>query len=156
MFAVTLYSLFRFLHVVIAIVAMGPHFAIMVLFRHMGKHPESAPALVPVLGRLAKFPKHGGMAMLLTGVLMVALNPTGFALFKQPWLALSLALFIVNVALGAGKVEPAVKELGAALSQGPVKPEQVTATLKKVNATFHIMTAVLVVIIVLMIFRPAL
>lgn len=156
MFALTFYGILRFLHVVLAIVAMGPHFASIFIWRHINKNPESARSFMPVLATLAKFPKHGGMAMLLTGVLMVAVSGSGFAMFKELWLALSLVLFIANVVLGAARMEPAAKVLGMSLAQGPVKPEQFAGMMAKVSGTSRLMTAILVAIIVLMVFRPTL
>lgn len=151
----TLYGLFRFLHIVFAIAAMGPHFATGLMFRHMAKNPESAPTLLPVIVRISNFPKHGGMAMLLTGLLMVPLHPAGYALFKQPWLAASLILFIFTAAYGSAKLEPMAKELTAAMGQGPVKAEQVTAMTQRMNAGSNLMTLTLVAIIVLMVLRPS-
>lgn len=150
----TLYGIVRFLHVLFAIVAMGPHFVSVFMVRHLAKNPESAPALVPLLQRIMKFPKHGGMAMLLTGVIMVALHPAGWDLFKAPWLAGSFVLFLFCAIYAAVRVEPAAKELGAALATGPVKAEQVSALVGKINANLNPVTVGLLVIIILMVFRP--
>lgn len=150
----TLYGLFRFLHILFAIAAMGPHFATGLMFRHMVKNPESAPALLPVIVRISNFPKHGSMAMLLTGVLMVAFHPVGFALFKQPWLAASLLLLIFTAVYGRVKVEPIAKELTVAMGQGPVKAEQLASATQRMNAGFNVMTLALIAIVVLMVFRP--
>lgn len=151
----TSYGLFRLLHVVFAIIAMGPHFATIFMFRHMARNPESAPSLFPLLSRVMKFPKHGAMAMLATGVLMIAVSGSRSS-FEQPWLAASLVLFLFNVIYGLVKLEPTAKRMGEALAAGPVKADQVGQLAKQMDSTFKAMTFSLVLIIVLMIYRPTL
>ncbi|MFZ5815231.1 MAG: DUF2269 family protein [Bacillota bacterium] len=151
-----LYQLLRFLHIFTAIAAMGPHFASVILVRHMAKKPESVPSLMPILGRLINFPKHGAMAMLVTGIAMVAAHPAGWGMFKELWLMLSMILFFVNLIYGRAQVEPAAKQIGAAMAAGPVKAEEMAPLTKKLDSHFLVMTIVLVLIIVLMIYRPTL
>lgn|GEM_PF-5148795 len=153
---ITLYGFIRFLHVFCAIAAMGPHFVTVFLLRHMSKNPESVPVLAPLTTRIAMFPKHGAILMLLTGVLIVALNPAGWVMFEELWLAGSMVLFLFNVIYGRVKVDPAGKALAATLAKGPVKAGEVGALTARLESAFHPMTISLVLIIILMIFRPAL
>ncbi|MFZ5827231.1 MAG: DUF2269 family protein [Bacillota bacterium] len=144
------------MHVFFAIAAMGPHFATIFLFGHMARNPESAPTLFPLVNRIMNFPKHGAMAMLLTGVLMVALHPAGWGMFKELWLAGSMVLFVFNVVYGRVKLEPVAKRLGGALAAGPVKAEEIGAMARQIDSSFHVMTLALIAIIALMIVRPTL
>lgn len=151
-----MYALLVFVHVLVAIAAMGPHFANLLLIKHMARHPESAPTLAPLVGRLAKLPKHGGMAMLASGILLVWLNPAGWGMFKEFWLAASMALFVVNFLYGRFKAEPAGKELGMAAARGNLTAEGVSALAARMDSHLTVMTVILLLIIALMVFKPTL
>lgn len=151
---VTLYGFFRFLHVVSAIFAMGPHFVLSILLKHLEKEPESAPALHRVLDTVTKMPKHGAMLMLLTGVLMVATGSAGWAAFKEPWLAASLVLFFFTAIYGRVKGEPAGKKVTEMVKQGNIQPDHLRSLTRQMSSAISVMGICLVAIVVLMVVRP--
>lgn len=150
-----MYALFRALHVVIAIFAMGPHFVAPILLRQINRNPESAPSLLPLLVKVGNLPKHGAPMMLLTGVLIIWSSSTGWSLFQQPWLIAALVLFFATMIYGKVKAEPVGKQLEEAVARGGLKAEEVGALARQLNMNFSVMGVGLVAIVLLMIFRPS-
>jgi uncharacterized membrane protein len=83
-------SILVVLHVLAAIIGIGPAFVLPVL----GKSAKSGSQLrfiFELIGKVNKFPKIGGITLLVTGILLMIVSKIGFSLM---WLNLSLLLFI--------------------------------------------------------------
>lgn len=111
-----IYTVLVILHVLSAIAAIGAWFALLVLMSQLRQRPQGAPALLPAMARIAMFPRHGGFALLLTGVAMVAYN--GWSQFREPWIALSLALLLVMIGGGLAVIAPRLKAFGGLVARG--------------------------------------
>lgn len=156
MVAITWYSFFRFLHVTCAILAIGPHFVLALMVKHMGKNPESVPTVWPLLEKAGLFPGIGGPLMLVTGLLMIAFSGSGWNAFGQLWLTGSLAIFVFAVIWIRFRIDPAFKAMLAAIQGGPIKPEEVRVLSDRVNAALNVHSVAFMVIIILMILKPTL
>jgi uncharacterized membrane protein len=147
-----LYGTLVVLHVVAVIVGIGPAFIIPLL----GKSAKSGSQLRFVFGviqKINKFPKTGGITLLITGILLMIVGKTGFTLL---WLNVSLSLFIVIEIIIIGFVEPKMKKVTQFVmtSQGEEIPPGFHDSMKKVaplEGTVHLLT---LIIIILMVIKP--
>jgi uncharacterized membrane protein len=147
-----LYGSLVVLHVVAAIVGIGPAFIIPLL----GKSAKSGSQLRFVFGliqKINKFPKTGGITLLITGILLMIVGKTGFTLL---WLNVSLLLFIVIEIIIIGVVEPKMKKVAQFVmtSQGEEIPAGFHDSMKKIapfEGAVHLLT---LIIIILMVIKP--
>lgn len=165
----TWFTLFRFLHILAAIIAFGPSF------------------VFPILGSLSsKEPMHGNFAlrvgaaiedrlvipfaltMPVSGVLMIV-TANGAVQWARFWFLLAVALYLIAMFIAVfiqrgivHKMIHMTAQMGApsaALAAGPGAapagpPPEFLALVKRSQMNGMILTALLVVIVILMIFRP--
>jgi hypothetical protein len=140
------------LHVLAAIVGIGPAFVLPVL----GKSAKSGSQLRFVFGLIKKvnnFPKIGGITLLVTGILLMIVSKIGFSLM---WLNLSLLLFIIIEVIIIGFVEPRMKKVAQLVmsSEGDDIPSGFIDSMKRIaplEGTVQILT---ILIIILMVVKP--
>jgi uncharacterized membrane protein len=140
------------LHVLAAIVGIGPAFVLPVL----GKSAKSGSQLRFVFGLIRKvnnFPKIGGITLLVTGILLMIVSKTGFSLM---WLNLSLFLFGIIEVIIIGFVEPRMKKVAQFVmsSEGDDIPSGFADSMKRIaplEGTVQILTFL---IIILMVVKP--
>jgi hypothetical protein len=140
------------LHVLAAIVGIGPAFVLPVL----GKSAKSGSQLrfvFSLIEKVNKFPKIGGITLLVTGILLMIVSKTGFSLM---WLNLSLLLFIIIEVIIIGFVEPRMKKVAKLVmsSQGDTIPTGFADSMKGIaplEGTVHLLT---LLIIILMVVKP--
>jgi uncharacterized membrane protein len=145
-------SILVVLHVLAAIIGIGPAFVLPVL----GKSAKSGSQLRFVFGlieKVNKFPKIGGITLLVTGILLMIVSKTGFSLM---WLNLSLLLFIIIEVIIIGFVEPRMKKVAKLVmsSQGDTIPTGFADSMKRIaplEGTVHLLTFL---IIILMVVKP--
>jgi uncharacterized membrane protein len=146
------YGILVVVHVLAAIVGIGPSFVLPVL----GKSAQSGSQLRFVFGiiqKVNKFPKTGGITLIITGILLMILGKTGFSLL---WLDLSLLLFIIIEIIIIGFVEPQMKKTAKLVMtcEGEGIPAGFADSMKKVaplEGTVHLLTFV---VIILMVIKP--
>ncbi|MFC5469310.1 DUF2269 family protein [Cohnella suwonensis] len=100
-------------HVLAAIVGVGPVFFYLVLFRKNQTANELSYS-VRLSAKLDFFPKIGGTLAVLSGIALVVLGSYGS--FMQLWLFGSLLLYVLIQIVVIGLIAPRVKELHALLS----------------------------------------
>jgi len=140
------------IHVLAAIVGIGPAFILPVV----GKSARTADQLrfvFGIMGKINKFPKIGGITLLVSGVLLMIVGKTGFSLL---WLDLSLILFVVIEIIIIGFVEPRMKKIAEIVfsSKGDRIPDEFVSSMKRIvplESTVHFLT---LIIIVLMTVKP--
>lgn len=100
-------------HVLSAIVGVGPVFFYLVLFRKNQSENELNYS-VQLSSKLDFFPKVGGTLAALSGILLVVLGEYGS--FMQLWLYGSLLLYVVIQIIVIGFIAPRVKKLQVLLA----------------------------------------
>jgi hypothetical protein len=104
-------ALLAVVHVLAAVIGIGPTYFYPALFRSSLAPPELRGALT-LAQRLAKYPQIGGPIAVLSGVgLVFAIDPG--RLFVQKWVYLSIVLFVVVQVTILGVAVPAAKKLAA-------------------------------------------
>jgi uncharacterized membrane protein len=146
------YGILIVLHVLAAIVGIGPAFILPVL----GRSAKSGSQLRFVFGiiqKINKFPKIGGITLIVTGILLMIVGKFGFSVL---WLNFSLLLFVIIEIIIIGFIEPQMRKVAQIVmsSQGEEFPDGFELSMKKVvplERTVHLLT---VIIIILMVVKP--
>ncbi|WP_276356360.1 DUF2269 family protein [Cohnella caldifontis] len=146
-----------FIHVVSAIVGVGPTFFSHVLMRKGQTYGQLRGSL-GTAKMLEKFPKIGGSLAVLTGLLLAWLGDYGFQDF---WIYASIADYVIIQIVVIGFMAPAAAKLGQKVfgsadpADQPVSPE-IAAGTAKINNINWIATVFGVLLFVLMFFKPTL
>lgn len=90
------YLLLKFLHILIAILALGTSAGLGIVLEFYGSHPAHGPFLLRAIRRIvAFFVLPGYLLMLVTGLLMVDMAWT----FRTKWIQEAMALWGVGIAV---------------------------------------------------------
>jgi uncharacterized membrane protein len=144
------------IHVLSAIIGVGPTFFSHVLFRKNQTVKELKSSLA--LGKhLEKFPKIGGTIAVLTGILLISLNDYGS--FTKLWLVGSLVIYICIQIIVIGFGAPASKKLvqwvfNPENDHHEEMPQEQKETLTKVSNIFYLASSLGVLLFVFMILKP--
>ncbi len=152
---ITGYEVMKYVHVLMAIVAVGFNASYAIWLRRVARAPEHQSYVlrgVKILDDRFANPAYG--VLLLTGLLMVFTTP-GLRLTTF-WILLALILFAVTVVLAAAVYTPTLrKQIEALESEGPQSPRY--QALARRQAVSGIVLGVIVVVIVfLMVTKPTL
>jgi uncharacterized membrane protein len=151
--SLTLYAFLKFLHVLLAIVAVGFNASYGVLLARAAREPEHAGHVlrtVKVLDDRFANPAYG--LLLVTGLAMVAAGDVDLAQF---WLATAIGLYVVAVLLGLFVYSPTLRaQIRAVETAGPETDE-----FRRLSARGALVGAILAVdvvaIVFLMVVKPA-
>lgn len=148
-----LYDILLILHVLAAIAGIGPAF-VLPLVGKSAKTGSQLRFVFALMQKINKFPKIGGITLIVTGILLMIIGKTGFALL---WLNLSLLLFIVIEIIIIGFVEPGMKKIGSLVmaSEGEEIPPGFAAAMNKIAPLETAVHALTLIIIVLMVIKPS-
>jgi uncharacterized membrane protein len=144
------------IHVLSAIIGVGPTFFSHVLFRKNQTVKELKSSLA--LGKhLEKFPKIGGSIAVLTGILLIFLNDYGS--FMKLWLIGSLAIYICIQIIVIGFGAPASKKLvqwvfNPENDHHEEIPQEQKQILAKVSNIFYVASSLGVLLFIFMIVKP--
>jgi uncharacterized membrane protein len=145
-----------FIHVVSAIVGIGPTFFIHVLLRKGQTYGQLRNSL-GLTHALEKFPKILGSLAVVSGLLLAWLGDYSF---KQFWLYGSIALYVLIQVVVIGFMAPAAKKVAAEVSRSaepadqPVSPN-IAAGLSKADRINYIATCLGILLFAFMFFKPA-
>ncbi|MGJ7910066.1 DUF2269 family protein [Neobacillus sp. LXY-1] len=144
------------LHVVSAVVGLGPAYAFPLILKKEQSLVE-VKRLTDLVNRLEILPKIFGMLTLITGVLLVWFGDYGT--FLTLWIAGALILFLLAEVVIIGLLTPAAKKLSnmvaQLMDQGKTESDPITIGLLTKVRNFHITSCVMVlVIIALMVLKP--
>lgn len=154
MLAVTAYTLLKFTHVFLAIVAVGFNVSYAIWLARAGREPEHlgfALRGVRLLDERFANPAYG--LLLVTGLAMVWVGDLDLTTF---WIAAALVLYVVVAVLGIALYAPALRRQTRALEEhGPSSPE--VQRLARRSNVVGVLTALPVIAIVfLMVTKPTL
>ncbi len=140
------------LHVIAAIVGIGPAF-VLPLLGSSAKTGSQLRFVFGIIQKINKFPKTGGITLIVTGVLLMIVGKMGLT---ELWLNLSLLFFIIIEVIIIGMIEPRMRKITALVmaSEGEEIPQGYQASMSKIiplEATVHVLT---IVIIILMVVKP--
>jgi len=150
-------SLLVTIHVLSAVIGIGPTYFFPALFRPALSPPELRGALT-IGQRLARYPQVGGTLALLSGIGLVFASDT--RLFGQTWIWGTLVLFalIQGIVMGVGL--PATKKLGRWLSDpgnsdAKALPPEVNAHYQRLRMAHSVAAVLGTVLFALMILKPS-
>lgn len=144
------------IHVLSAIVGVGPTFFAHVLLRRKQSIAELRQSLA--LGKkLEFFPKIGGTLAVLTGLALILIEDYGQ--FTQLWLIGSLILYVIIQVIVVGVAAPRSKKLAAwVFDPGNAKAESLPAAqlslLSQVNGWFYAASGCGLLLFIFMILKP--
>ena len=148
----TIYRLLVLIHVISAIVGLGPGFIRIYVVTRAKTMAELRHAYL-IRNRLHIFVMIGGTLLLLTGLTMGTMNPY---LFHAGWYVTSLTLFLIALAFGPMVLSPRSKPIKALLKNytGDNIPPEYYKLAKKLFFYERIENVIFLIIIVLMVLKP--
>ncbi|MFT4415947.1 DUF2269 family protein [Fredinandcohnia humi] len=148
----TFYQILVFLHIFSAILGMGPGFILTTVVKS-GNNMTELRHSYAIRHKLHIFVMIGGTLLLVTGLLMGALNP---GLFKMGWYVTSLLLFLVALAMGPFALTPKSKPVKALLNShhGEDIPSEYYPLAKALFRVEYLENTIFIIIIALMILKP--
>ncbi len=150
----SLYVLLKYLHVVLAIIAIGFNASYGIWLTRVRREPEHALHVlrgIKVLDDRFANPAYG--LLLVTGVILVLLSGIPFSTF---WIALAIGLYVVLLVVAAAFYSPTLKKQIAVLQSAGVGSDEY-ARLSRRGTFLGILLAVIVLVIeFVMVVKPTL
>ena len=146
------YLIVKFVHVLLAITAVGANITYAVWFARANAHPESAPTILRGIklidDRIAN-PAYG--FLLLTGIGLVWV---GHYPWNTLWIDVALALYAVLLVVAAGFYTPTLKRQIAVVATNGVGDPAAKALSARGNTLAAIMGILVLGILIMMVFKP--
>ncbi|MCO6497272.1 MAG: DUF2269 domain-containing protein [Chitinophagaceae bacterium] len=148
----TLYRILVVIHVLSAILGLGPGFVMIYIVTKAKTMTELRHAYV-IRNRLHIFVMVGGTILLLSGLAMGSINTH---LFQQGWYVTSLILFLIALAFGPVVLSPRSKPIKKLLKEheGDTIPDHYYKMAKNLFFYERIENVLFLIIIILMVLRP--
>lgn len=148
----TIYRLLVLIHVLSAIVGLGPGFIMIYVVTRAKTMTELRHAYL-IRNRLHIFVMIGGSLLLLTGLAMGTMNPY---LFRAAWYVSSLTLFLVALGFGPVVLSPRSKPIKKLLKSytDDTIPEEYYGLAKRLFFYERIENVIFLIIIFLMVLKP--
>jgi uncharacterized membrane protein len=147
-----LYPWVKTLHVILAIVAVGFNVSYGIWQARAAREPEhlgwALRGIKFVDDRVAN-PAYAGI--LLAGIVMVLIGPYRF---EQPWLAISIGLYVLMGAIALVFYSPTLKAQIAAFESGGAASAEFTRLTRRSRVLGAILGLIVAAIIVLMVVKP--
>ncbi|WP_158602245.1 DUF2269 family protein [Cohnella endophytica] len=146
-----------FIHVLSAIIGIGPTYFAHVLLRR-GQNFGQLRNSIGLLPKLEKFPKLLGSVAVLSGLLLAWLGDYGF---KELWIYGSIAIYVLIQIVVIAFMSPAAQKLSVKVlaatdtAEQSVSPE-LAAEIAKVNKINYVATSLGVLLFLFMFFKPTL
>jgi uncharacterized membrane protein len=150
----TLYSFLKFLHVLMAVVAVGFNASYGIWLARAAKEPEHAAHVlrgIKILDDRFANPAYG--LLLVLGLAMVWEAGIPLSTF---WIAASLVLYVVLVAIAVIGYTPALRQQVALAEAGRVDTDEYRKVARRSGIIGGILAVAVVVIIFLMVVKPTL
>ncbi|MCZ2338941.1 MAG: DUF2269 domain-containing protein [Chitinophagales bacterium] len=147
-----MYRILLLVHVLSAILGMGPGFVMIYIVTRATNMTELRHAYL-IRNRLHIFVMVGGSLLLVTGLIMGAINPL---LFHFKWYVTSLVLFLIALGFGPIVLSPRSKPIKELLKtyQGDDIPDEYYRLAKKLFFYERIENVLFIVVIILMVTKP--
>ncbi len=150
----TLYSFLKFLHVLMAVVAVGFNASYGIWLARAAKEPQHAPHVLRGIKILDdRFANPAYALLLVLGLAMVWEAGIPLSTF---WIAASLVLYVVLVVLAIAVYSPALRQQVALAEGGRADSDEYRQVAKRGGAIGGILAAIVVVIIFFMVTKPTL
>jgi uncharacterized membrane protein len=148
------YTLLKFTHILLAIVAVGFNLSYAVWIRRAAREPQHLSHILRGIKFLDdRFANPAYGLLLVTGLAMVLTTSIPLTTF---WIAAALVLWLVMLVIGIGFYTPTLRrQIQALEAQGPDSPEFRNLSSRGNVAGIVVMIPVLLILI-LMIFKPTL
>lgn len=148
----TTYDVLQFVHVLLAIVALGFNASYGVWLTRARREPAQLPYVLDTVKFLDdRFANPAYGLLLVTGVAMVLVEDLGFGTL---WISAAMTLYVVMVLVGVLGYSPALRRQLALSAEGRTGSDEFAAASQRATL-FGILTSVLVVAIVfLMVTKP--
>ena len=154
-----MFQVWLFLHILGAIVAFGFGFYAPVYGAMVAREPQHANWYLRASKRLSDLViVPVALSMFVTGVLLV-IETGGFSRFQELWLALSLVLYVIALAIVFLMQRPALSKVIGLTSEPPGPggpPAEVAALVSRMRMLGMILLLLTVSILALMVWRPQL
>jgi uncharacterized membrane protein len=148
------YSFLKFLHVLMAVIAVGFNASYGIWLARAAREPEHAAHVLQGVKILDdRFATPAYLLLLVLGMAMVLESGIGFSTF---WIAASLVLYVVVVVLAIAGFTPALREQVALAEAGRVASDEYRQMAKRSSVIGGILGAIVVVIIFFMVTKPTL
>lgn len=147
-----LYLILKWLHVLLAIAAIGANITYGVWISRASRKPEVLPFTlrgVKILDDRIANPAYG--LLLVTGVALVFVG--GWS-FTTPWILISLALYVVAVLLGLFGYTPTLRRQIQLAESGSLNSPEYAAVAQRGTILGIILAVVVVAIVFLMVVKP--
>jgi uncharacterized membrane protein len=150
--AITLYVGLKFVHVLLAIVAVGFNASYGVWLAGAANHHEHLDYVLRGVKKLDdRFANPAYGLLLVTGLWMVGVGPWDF---KTDWIQAALTLYVLILILGLAGYTPALKRQITALeTHGPNSPEYGAAN-KRAGIIAGILALLVIAIVYVMVTKP--
>jgi uncharacterized membrane protein len=151
-YTMSFYEFLVLVHIFSAILGMGPGFMMILVVKKASNLTELRHSYT-IRNRLHIFTMVGGTLLLVTGLLMGAIN---MYLFQQGWYVTSLLLFLVALAFGPLLLSPRSKPVKKLLkeAEGEVIPAEYEEISKRLFFVEKIENSIFLIVIALMIIKP--
>jgi uncharacterized membrane protein len=152
--ALTTYTFFKFLHVLLAIVAVGFNAAYGVLLARAAREPEHVGHVLRTVKVLDdRFANPAYALLLVTGLVMVFVGDVDLTQF---WLATAIGLYLLAVILGIFVYSPTLRSQIRVVEAGGVETEEFRRLSSRGAIVGGILAAIVVTIVFLMVTKPVL
>ncbi|WP_096190900.1 DUF2269 family protein [Neobacillus soli] len=148
----TFYRVLVFIHIISAILGMGPGFILTTVVKS-GKNMTELRHSYRIRHKLHIFVMVGGVLLLVTGLGMGLMH---HYLFQMGWYVTSLILYLIALAIGPLVLSPRSKPVKALLAShtGEEIPEEYWRLSKVLFRYEHLENVIFLIIITLMILKP--
>ncbi|HEY7755976.1 MAG TPA: DUF2269 family protein [Actinomycetota bacterium] len=154
MLALTTYTFFKFLHVLLAIVAVGFNAAYGVLLARAAREPEHVGHVLRTVKVLDdRFANPAYALLLVTGLVMVFVGDVDLTQF---WLATAIGLYLLAVILGIFVYSPTLRSQIRVVEADGVETEEFRRLSSRGAIVGGILAAIVVTIVFLMVTKPVL
>lgn len=149
----TAYTIVKFVHILLAIAAVGFNASYALWLIRVRSHPDSLEFVLKGVKFLDDYIANPAyIGLLLTGIAMVILLP--WHLFQTFWLEAALVLWLVAMLLGYGVYTPTLSRQIKVLASKGAKDEQYLWLDRRGTLVGQALGVIVLVIVGLMVFKP--
>jgi|SRR5690625_775412 len=148
----TFYQLLVLVHILSAILGLGPGFVMIYIVTKSKNMTELRHAFF-IRNRIHHFVMVGGILLLVTGLWMGFINTY---LFKAGWYIISIVLYLIALAAGPFILKPIAKPINEILAnhKGEEIPKTYHEHAKRLFFHERVLNTIFIIIILLMILKP--
>ncbi|HEY0394794.1 MAG TPA: DUF2269 family protein [Candidatus Elarobacter sp.] len=147
-----LYLTLKLVHILLAITAVGANFTYGVWFARARRYPAFAETALRGIKFLDDYIANPAYILLLpTGAAMVAAGNLGFG---TRWISWAMGLWLIAILIAYLLYSPILKRQIQIIAEHGIESPEYQATQGRANAAVGVLGVVVLVIVVLMVFKP--